>query len=179
MRASVCAATIAFAEVVTLVSAPRIQAVDTANLVPFVGETVAEFEARRRGRPRPASSGAGAILTADSRGHFLTTAVINGENVKAVIDTGASAVVLPYEDAERIGYRLKSEDFTVAVNTANGKTTAAAIRLKDVQVGDIVVRDVQALVGQPGALGMSLLGMSFLQRLKGFQTQGASMTLQQ
>ena len=180
MRPFPCVAVVGFAAACALAPSHPVRASGgAANLTPFVGETVAEFEARRRGKPRPDATDAGTILKADSRGHFVTTAMVNGEGVRAVVDTGATAVVLPYEDAERIGYRLKPGDFTVAVNTANGKTTAAPIRLKEVQVGDVVVRDVQALVGQPGALKVSLLGMSFLKRLKGFQTQGAAMTLQQ
>ena len=118
-------------------------------------------------------------MKADSRGHFITTAQINGEDVRVMVDTGASAVALPYQDAERLGFRLSRSDFTLGVSTANGNTRVAPISLKEVRVGDVVVRDVAAAVSEPGALRMTLLGMSFLKRLKAFHIEGDSITLHQ
>ena len=56
-----------------------------------------------------------------------------------------------------------------AISTANGIVAAASVRLAEVKVGDIAVRGVEALVLPPGKLGTSLLGMSFLKRLGGFE----------
>jgi aspartyl protease family protein len=149
------------------------------ELRPYLGETAAEFEARKRGQAPPVRSDGSVVLKADGHGHFITVAQINGEDMKVMVDTGASVLALPYEDAERLGFRLKASDFTVPVNTANGRAKVAAVRVKEVRIGDVVVQDVAAAVSEPGALRITLLGMSFLKRLKSFQFYGDGMTLNQ
>ena len=144
----------------------------SAGLVPFAGETPQEFEARKKGvklrKPGVELGGAVTVL-ADRRGHFLVEPVIEGQRVQMLIDTGASAVALSHEDAVKAGIRVAPSDFTVPVNTANGVTQAAPIRIGEIQIGDITVRDVEALVARPGAMKVSLLGMTFLKRLGGFE----------
>ena len=53
----------------------------------------------------------------------------------------------------------------------------APVRIRELRVGDIAVRDVEAVVVPEGRLGTSLLGMSFLRRLKGFDMAGGRLTL--
>ena len=67
--------------------------------------------------------------------------------------------------------------YNVPVNTANGGTFAAAVRLKTVSIGPIVMRNVEALVSKPGALKESLLGMNFLRRLRSYEFSGEFLTL--
>jgi aspartyl protease family protein len=65
------------------------------------------------------------------------------------------------------------------VNTANGTVKAAQVRLREVQIGRIAVRDVEAVVMPPGRLAGSLLGMSFLKRLASFNVSGGTLVLRQ
>jgi aspartyl protease family protein len=53
----------------------------------------------------------------------------------------------------------------------------APVRIREMRVGDIVVRDVEAVVAPPGRLRTSLLGMSFLRSLRGFDISGGRLTL--
>ena len=94
-----------------------------------------------------------------------------------LVDTGASTVVLKPADAARIGIDTSALSFTTPVSTANGTTYAAPVRLKSVSVGPLEVRDVEALVAQPGALNENLLGMSFLKRLRSYEFTGDFLTL--
>ena len=87
--------------------------------------------------------------------------------ISTVLDTGASAVVLTQEAAKAAGLPLEVLSYTVNVETANGRTRAAPVTLDRLAVGPIVERAVPALVAQPGQLKPSLLGMSFLNRLRG------------
>ena len=48
---------------------------------------------------------------------------------------------------------------------------AAEVRLDQIAVGPIVMRNVASLVARPGALDESLLGMSFLERLKSYTVE--------
>jgi aspartyl protease family protein len=94
-----------------------------------------------------------------------------------LVDTGASAVALSYEDAVSAGIRVADADFTIPVNTANGVTRAAPVRIPEIQIGDITVRQVEAVVARQGALKTSLLGMTFLKRLGGFEIAQGRLTM--
>jgi aspartyl protease family protein len=110
-------------------------------------------------------------------GHFIARTEINGFRADMLVDTGASTVVLKPADAERMGLDTRNLSFTVPVQTANGTTYAASVRLRTIAVGPIRVRDVEALVAKPGTLKDSLLGISFLRRLRSYEFSGDFLTL--
>ncbi len=109
--------------------------------------------------------------------HFVAKVQTNGATLTMLVDTGASTVVLGPADAKRIGIDMEKLRYTVPVQTANGTTYAAPIRLKSITVGPITIKDVDALVSKPGALRDSLLGMSFLNRLRSYEFSGEYLTL--
>ncbi|SCX27821.1 clan AA aspartic protease [Agrobacterium sp. DSM 25558] len=111
------------------------------------------------------------ILNKSISGHFETNAQVNGGTVHMLVDTGASSVVLARADAEAVGVNVDNLSYTVTVMTANGRTSAAPVRLSEIAIGPIVRRNVQALVAQDGQLDQSLLGMTFLSTLGSLQMQ--------
>jgi aspartyl protease family protein len=110
-------------------------------------------------------------------GDFALTAQINGARVAMILDTGASSVVLTREDAKAAGLPLEVLDYSVNIDTANGRTKAAPVRLERLAIGSLVELSVDALVAQPGQLKTSLLGMSFLNRLQSWQVSGDRLLL--
>jgi aspartyl protease family protein len=104
-------------------------------------------------------------------GHFQAQATIDGETVPMLVDTGASAVVLAYDDAERLGLRPDTLSYSVPVMTANGRAFAAPVRLDTIAIGPITRSNVRAMVAERGRLEESLLGMSFLSTLGSLQMQ--------
>jgi aspartyl protease family protein len=110
-------------------------------------------------------------------GHFTAAVKVNGTSVSMIVDTGASTIVLRPEDAEKAGIDTSRLTYRVPVLTANGRTVAARIRLDEVAVGPLDRKKVDALVAQPGALTQSLLGMSFLSRLRSYEFSGDFLTL--
>lgn len=116
-------------------------------------------------------------LAGDLRGHFVAHPAVEGRRVRMLVDTGASYVALSWEDAAMIGLKLEPRDFTLRMSTANGIASGAPVRLAEVRLGDITVRNVEAVVAQKGALRTSLLGMSFLRRLNGFEVSKGRLTL--
>ena len=116
-------------------------------------------------------------LRADANGHFVFKAAVNERLAKFVADTGATYVVITYEDAKRLGLSPQSLDFSAPVQTANGVTRVAPVVLDRVRVEDITVRQVPAAVAEKGVLSTNLLGMSFLGRLKSFHIQGDELVL--
>ena len=123
-----------------------------------------------------APAGGVAQLTRASDGHYWAEAMVDGRAVRMLVDTGASLVVLTREDALRLGLRLKPEDFTARISTASGEARAARVQLDSVSVAGAQVAGVEATVVEAG-LPHSLLGMSYLGRLSGFQVDGGAMTL--
>ena len=116
-------------------------------------------------------------LRRSSTGPFVARTKVNGTELTMMVDTGASSVVLKSADAERAGIDLKALSFTIAVDTANGSTFCAPVRLRQISVGGITFQNVEALVAQPGNLKESLLGMSFLKRLRSYDFSGDFLTL--
>ncbi len=112
-----------------------------------------------------------------ANGDFDVAAQINGARVPMVLDTGASSVVLTRDDAKAAGLPLEVLAYTTNIETANGRTLAAPVRLDRIAIGSLVERSVEALVAQPGQLKTSLLGMSFLNRLQSWEVRGDRLLL--
>jgi aspartyl protease family protein len=110
-------------------------------------------------------------------GHFTATVDVNGKPISMIVDTGASTIVLRPEDAQKAGIDVSRLTFKVPVLTANGRTVAARVRLDTVGIGPLDRQKVEALVAQQGALTQSLLGMSFLSRLRSYEFSGDFLTL--
>ena len=110
-------------------------------------------------------------------GHFAATATVNGVPTTMMVDTGASTVVLKPADAIAAGIDVNGLSYVIPVSTANGTTYAAPVSLGSISIGPIKVKDVEALVSKPGNLNESLLGMSFLRRLRSFNFSGEFVTL--
>lgn len=110
-------------------------------------------------------------------GDFAVNAEINGARIAMVLDTGASSVVLTREDAKAAGLPIEVLNYTVNIDTANGRTRAAPVTLDRIAVGSLVEHSVDALVAQPGQLKTSLLGMSFLNRLQSWEVRGDRLLL--
>jgi len=112
-----------------------------------------------------------------SGGDFDVNAQINGARIGMVLDTGASSVVLTHDDAKAAGLPLDLLNYTVNIDTANGRTRAAPVTLDRITIGGLEERSIDALVVQQGQLRTSLLGMSFLNRLQSWQVSGDRLTL--
>lgn len=100
-----------------------------------------------------------------TNGQFYAQGRVNSGSVKFLIDTGASTVALTLNDARKAGVDVRRLVYNQPVDTANGRTMAAAVNLKDVRIGGVRVTNVRALVLAEG-LHISLLGMSYLGELQ-------------
>jgi aspartyl protease family protein len=115
----------------------------------------------------------------DARGHFQTDGRIEGQRVDFMVDTGASLVALNEKSAARFGLRPSRSDYNATVTTANGTIKAARSRIAMIDLGGIVVRDVDAMVLPDEALSENLLGLSFLSKLKRFEYANGKLVLEQ
>ncbi len=101
---------------------------------------------------------------------------VNGERVRFLVDTGATAVALTPADAQRLGFKPADLHYGNQVVTAAGATRAASVKLNNVTVAGARLNDVDALVIEKG-LDTSLLGMTYLGRLSGFEATRHAMVL--
>ena len=159
------------------------QSVDGVRLISVAGDQVmVEIDGKKRplrvgqhavGTVSADGSGK-VILTADSRGHFMTMGMINGSSVKFMVDTGATMVSLGASEARRLGIDTSKGQRGMS-STANGMAPVTKVKLDTVRVGDVTLNNVDALIGQTD-MPYALLGMSFLNRME-MQRDGSTMTL--
>ena len=89
---------------------------------------------------------------------------INGHAVQLIVDTGASAVSLSAEQAQRMGLNYQKGQ-PIQMSTANGIVPAWRLKLASVRIGDVMVYDVDSVVSA-GSMPFVLLGNSFLSRFQ-------------
>jgi aspartyl protease family protein len=152
---------------------PRRASASTATSAATVGQNPTPAAAAVQAGPRSLS------IPRDDRGHFLTEGRIDGQRIAFMVDTGASVVALNESSAARFGLRPSAGDYNAAVTTANGTVKAARTRLAMLDVGGLIVRDVEAMVLPDGALSENLLGLSFLSKLRRFEYANGQMVLEQ
>jgi aspartyl protease family protein len=109
-------------------------------------------------------------------GHFYLEAEVNGTAIQFMIDTGASAVALSWDDARRAGFDPDNLSFHQRVQTASGPAMAAPVVIDRVSVGPIR-RDRIAAAVLPNGVAGSLLGLTFLDTLKSYEVAGDRLTL--
>jgi aspartyl protease family protein len=122
------------------------------------------------------AGGSGAEVVKSADGHYWAEALVDGERVRFLVDTGATAVALTADDARRLGFNPTELDYSYKVMTAGGEARAAEIRLASISVGGARVDDVPAMVIERG-LPASLLGMTYLGRLSRFEATRTSLIL--
>lgn len=112
----------------------------------------------------------------DTSGSFTTVGSINGRTVNMLVDTGATSVALSEREAIRLGipYRLKGKK--MRVSTASGSALGYEITLDRVQVGELLLHNVGAMVIEGDSPREVLLGMTFLNRVQ-MDNQGTVMVL--
>ncbi|WP_026480411.1 TIGR02281 family clan AA aspartic protease [Ahrensia sp. 13_GOM-1096m] len=116
-------------------------------------------------------------IARDQTGHYRSNIKLNNFNVQGLIDTGASTIAINETTARRAGIRLKPSDYIYEVSTANGSTKAARAVIRQVTLGSIRIADVEALVMKDSSLNTVLIGMSFMNKLRGFEYKSGKLVL--
>ena len=166
--------------VLTAVAAPHLFSAYMEGRPSSAAEVSAEPAASEE-RPAAAeesSSPDSVRIDAAADGHFYVDAEINFRSVRMMVDTGATVIALRESDAATAGIRVRHADFAHQVQTANGSASAAEAYLDSVAIADIEIGDVRALILPDDRLKVSLLGGSFLGRLKRFEVADGTLVLE-
>jgi aspartyl protease family protein len=130
--------------------------------------------------PKPYSGGRRTVeIQPNARGHFRVDGIVDGRHLTFLVDTGATLIALRKSDAAILGYHPTARDYTLQTRTANGVIRVARVTLGMVEVGGVMVRDVDASVSPDEALGENLLGVSFLSRLHRFEYREGRLVLEE
>jgi aspartyl protease family protein len=158
--------------------------VEGVKLISATGESaVFELEGKRRTLQLGQSISANFVssdkprvtLIADGRGHFVTSGTINGASTQFLVDTGATSIAMSVAEARRLGVNYLRGDHG-SISTAGGPVSAYRVTLDQVRVGDIVLNGVEGMVIEGPTMSVTLLGMSFLNRLE-MKRDGTTLTL--
>jgi aspartyl protease family protein len=158
-------------------------AVGAAGAVVAMSPRPAELRAARAEAPfltafeAPRGQRASKAILKSSDGHFWADGEVNGHTVRFLVDTGATAVALTPEDAQRLGIDPADLHYGYKVVTAGGQIRAASVRLASITVAGARLDNVDALVIEKG-LDTSLLGMTYLGRLSRFEATRGALVLQ-
>lgn len=123
----------------------------------------------------PSGGSKNLVLSPDNLGHYSVSGEINGVPVRMLLDTGASMVALPADQARRMGIDYRKKGQPGWTSTANGNSQVWLVKLDKVKIGDIELTYVDATVSERG-LDVILLGNSVLRRLD-MKTENGSLTL--
>lgn len=104
------------------------------------------------------------VLSVGEGGHFTATGTINGQTTQFLVDTGATNVALSQIEADRLGLRY-TQGKRIVTQTANGLVPAHVFQIASLRIGQVEVRNVEAVV-MPASMSHVLLGNSFLSRFQ-------------
>jgi aspartyl protease family protein len=146
------------------------------------GNAAPTMMAAARPEPAVASNAADSrsvVIAPGPNGHFEVAGSIDGRRLEFMVDTGASVIALTSRDAAMLGLHPAESEYTATVRTANGTVRAAPVMLDMVEIDDIAVHNVAAMVMPEGALSDNLLGLTFLSRLRRFEYSAGRLVLEQ
>jgi aspartyl protease family protein len=140
----------------------------------------AEQQVAKRAEPQSQTANYRTVtVRSDRLGHFQVEGAVDGRRLDFMVDTGASLVALRERDAARLGIFPAPRDYTGRTSTANGVIKVAPVRLPSLEVNGIRIFDVQAVVLPDESLGVNLLGMSFLSRVRRFEMANGRLVMEQ
>ena len=106
-------------------------------------------------------------------GHFWVIAKLNGQDVRLMVDSGASITTVSRNIAESAG--MPTDGYKGIVSTANGQVTVTRSRA-DLRLASIERPELTVHINE--ADGVNLLGMNFLSSLNGWRVERNYLVLQ-
>jgi aspartyl protease family protein len=116
------------------------------------------------------------VLLRHEDGHFYADAMVNGQLIHFLVDTGASMIALTASDAQKIGMNFSPNEFEVVGRGASGDVLGKQVTFHHVTLDNKEAWDLHGAVLADG-LGVSLLGQNFLAQVGTVEIKGDQMIL--
>lgn len=116
------------------------------------------------------------VLVRQEDGHFYANVEVGSNEVRFMVDTGASGIALTAEDAETLGFSWNDNELGVVGRGVSGNVFGKRVRLPSVRLGSVETTDVEAVI-IPSGLDVSLLGQSFLSKAATVKIENDEMTI--
>jgi aspartyl protease family protein len=128
------------------------------------------------GLPEQRVSGGETRIEMSNDGHFWLRATVNGVRRRFLVDTGATVTALSESTAEAAQLPVQPLRESVLMRTANGTVRAELTRIDELRLGNIVARDLDAVVA-PNMGETNVIGMNLLSRLASWRVEGHTRVL--
>jgi aspartyl protease family protein len=116
------------------------------------------------------------VLDRAADGHFYAEAMVDGQSVLFLVDTGASVVALTGDDAAELGLQWDDQDLQAVGRGASGTVRGVPTVITELSLGSFRSQNVPAVI-IPDGLPVSLLGQSFLSKIENVAITGDQMVL--
>ncbi|HWU35790.1 MAG TPA: TIGR02281 family clan AA aspartic protease [Methylovorus sp.] len=122
------------------------------------------------------ATGPGSVtLYANGAGHFVGDGLINGRELRFLVDTGATYIAMNSGDAAYAGIDYK-KGTRIPIHTASGEEVGYRVVINTLKLGSLILNQVDGVVLEGGSPATVLLGMSALNRME-MRRDGITMTL--
>lgn len=122
-------------------------------------------------------SGEAITLRRQDDGHYWLQVLVNGNDVRFMIDSGATTTAVNANTAAATDVDVDSSGFPVILDTANGRVAAKRGSIKTLQIGPHKISDHHVVVSENFG-ETNVLGMNFLDSMQNWKVEGNVMTLQ-
>lgn len=128
-------------------------------------------------RPKLSVEGGETVIPMASDGHFWADAMVNGTEVRFLIDTGATMTGLSQDAAEAAGIEPDPDQMPLTLTTANGTITATVGRAGELSFGSITARNLAVAVPRDLDDETNVIGMNLLSQLESWRVEGDRLIL--
>jgi aspartyl protease family protein len=170
---------LAIALILPIVAPKMMQVGETPAATPPVAQSAPPVALAEAAPSAPVDGYREKSLLPDRGSQYWVDALIDGETVHMLVDTGATMVTISADLADRLGLTPDPRKPKWRMHTANGDSVASPVTLKTVDLGSIYMRDVEALIVERNAGDVNLLGSSFLKRLASVEQRNGMLILRQ
>lgn len=109
-------------------------------------------------------------------GLYYVNSISDGENIRFLVDTGASVTVLTGRDAKKLSYRPVSSASGMTLRTVGGRMKVQSVVIERLNVAGRELQDINAVIVEDG-LPASLLGQNALTQLGSITLSNGRMTI--
>ena len=129
------------------------------------------------GRTQARISGAETVIPLGADGHYHAVLSVNGHEVPAMIDTGATFTSFEQATADRLGLTRNAERLPTELSTANGVIMAHFGVARELRLGSITVTDAEIAVTPDTLSSQSVVGMNLLSQLASWRVENGELHL--